>query len=46
MARWAGAGSRSDLAGRLATAVAALGADWVDGPDAHGSPVAHSAGGQ
>jgi hypothetical protein len=46
MARWAVAGSRSDPAGRLATAVTALGADWVDGPDAHGSAVAHSVGGQ
>jgi hypothetical protein len=46
MACWAVAASRSDPTGSLATAVTALGADWVDGPDAHGSAVAHSAGGQ
>jgi hypothetical protein len=45
-ARWAAASSRSDCTTGLATVGLPLGADWLEGPDAQGRVVAHSAEGQ
>lgn len=42
----AAANSRSECAARPGTEGPALGADCVEGPEAHGIAVAHSAGGQ